>query len=228
MIKISNKYLFGAVLTVLIALLALGWYLGTLRTNRASNSVINALNGKLKIYEYKIDSLKKVAYEKEQLIITQKQAIETGLIKQKELKALNLKKVNEVTMLKAQVRLLLDSIKPDHPIVVIPCDTALDQPVLYLPVEFQQKDKFYDLKVSINETAGMSVDLTVPVAMDLWTGYDKKLKNYKAVVTSDNPYFKVSEIRSIKVEPKKPFYNKTWFKVVTLGSAFAAGVIVAK
>jgi len=228
MIKISNKYLFWAILTVLIALLALGWYLGTLRANRASNSVISALNGKLKIYEYKIDSLKKVAYEKEQLIITQKQAIETGLIKQKELKALNLKKVNEVTMLKAQVKLLLDSIKPDHPVIIVNCDTVIDQPVLYLPVEFQQKDKFYDLKVSINETAGMSVDLTVPVAMDLWTGYDKKLKNYKAVVTSDNPYFKVSEIRSIKVEPKKPFYNKTWFKVVTFGSAFAAGVMIAK
>ncbi len=32
---------------------------------------------------------------------------------------------------------------------------------------------------------------------------DKKLKTYKAVVSSTNPYFKVSEIKSIKVEAKK-------------------------
>ena len=211
-----------------MALLSVGRYIGRVRSDRASNSVINVLNGKLKIYEYKIDSLTKVAYEKEQLIITQKQAIETGLIKQKELKALNIKKVNEVTMLKARVKLLLDSIKPDHPIVVIPCDTALDQPVLYLPVEFQQKDKFYDLKVSINETAGMSVDLRMPVALDIWAGWDKYKKAYKSVVTSDNRHFEVTEIKSIKIEPKKPFYNKTWFKVVTFGSAFAAGVLIAK
>jgi len=229
MIKVSNKILFLAILIVFLATLGVGWYVGQKRANNAITPIVNALTGKIKVYQYKIDSLTKIAYEKEQLIITQKQALETGLIKQKELKALNLKKVNEVTMLKAQVRLLLDSIQPDHPVIIVNCDTVIDQPVLYLPVEFDATpNEFYELKVSLNHTAEMSIDLKVPVVMDLWTGYDRKLKNYKAVVTSNNPYFKVSEIRSIKVEPKKPFYNKTWFKVVTFGSAFAAGVLIAK
>lgn len=228
--KISNKYLFGAVLIVLAAFLTLGWWMGRLKADRASNSVISALNSKLKVYEYKIDSVTKIAYERQQLIIEQKQAIAQHLIDKKELKALNFKKVNEVTMLKATVKLLLDSIKPDHPVVIVPCDTVFDtQPVLYLPVEFiAPESNFYELRIEINETADMSVDLNVPVDLNIWTGWDKMKKKYKAVVTSDNPYFKVSEIKSIKVEPKKPFYNKTWFKIATLGSAFAAGVLIAK
>jgi len=192
-------------LIVLIAFLALGWYLGTLRANRVSNSVINALNGKIRLYEYKYDSVVKYAAEKDQLIISQKQAIVQHLIDKKELKALNFKKVNEVTMLKAQVKLLLDSIKPDHPVIIVNCDTVIDQPVLYLPVEFiAPKSEFYELKVSLNETAEMFVDLSVPLDMDIWSGVDKKTKEFKVVVSSLNPFVKINDIKSFKCDIPRP------------------------
>lgn len=228
-INISTKYLFLGILVVFLATFAIGWYISRQKADRASTTLIQALTGKLKIYEYKYDSVVKYAAERDQLIITQKQAIESGLIKQKELKALNIKKVSEVTSLKAQIRILADSVKHTGEVIVIH-DTVTndDQSMIILPFGFQDKTKYYELYGEFSETAELSLDLTVPVALDIFTGYDKKLKSYKAVAASDNPYFKVSEIKSIKVEAKKPFYNKMWFKVATLSSAFAAGVLIAK
>jgi hypothetical protein len=159
------------------------------------------------VYKYKVASLEKTAYEKQQLVIEQKQAIESGLLKQAELKALNLKKVSEVTSLKAQVRILIDSIKHTGKVVVVnPCDSTDTewQNALYLPVSFVENTKYYNLSGTMDENANLSLDLKLPVSLDVFTGWDRKLKSYKAVVTSDNPHFIVSEIRSLKVEVPKP------------------------
>ena len=222
MIQIKNKYIVVGIAVSLLLVYLLGGYLGRLKANRDSVENTVAYIDSIKIYKYKLDSLEKVAYEKTQLIIEQKQAIELGLLKQAELKALNLKKVSEVTSLKAQIKILSDSVEHTGEVIVIhDTVTGEDHNVLYLPVGFQEKTKHYELYGEFDTNANLSLDLTVPVDLDIFTGYDRKLKSYKAVVTSDNPYFKVSEIKSIKVEAKKP-------SRITFGAQAGYGIILGK
>lgn len=206
MIQIKTKYIVLGVFVLLVALFTLGGYLGHRRAINASNEVISALKDTVITYEYKIGKLKRYASERDQLIVEQKQAIEQGLLEKKELKALHLSAVSEVTSLKAQIRVILDSIGHNG-IITIPCpntDTLEFINAIYLPFEFQEKTKYVDLKGRFDGEGVLSMELEVPVELNLWTGYDKSRKGYKAVVTSDNPFFKVSEINSIKVEAKKP------------------------
>ena len=223
-LKISNKYLILVLLIAFAGIYVLGRYQGKVRAKRASNSVIEALTGKLVKYSYKIDSLTKFASEQQQIVVTQKQALQTALIQKEEIKKLHLKKVSEVTNLKAQLELLLDSIGHTGTVVVIkPCDTTNGQwqTALTLPIGFEERTKYYTLIGNMDENANLDIDLKVPVALDLWTGYNKKTKSYTATVTSDNPHFKVTEIRSIKVETPAP-------KKFGIGLQAGYGLILSK
>ncbi|NLH78601.1 MAG: hypothetical protein GX465_16350 [Acidobacteria bacterium] len=206
MIQIKTKYIVLGVFLLLLAIFALGGYLGHRKAINASNEVISALKDTVITYEYKIGKLKRYASERDQLIVEQKQAIEQGLLEKKELKALHLSAVSEVTSLKAQIRVILDSIGHNG-IITIPCpntDTLEFINAIYLPFEFNKKTKFIDLKGRFDEEGVLSIDQTISASLDIFTGYDRQKKAYKAVVTSDNPDFKVLEINSIKVEAKKP------------------------
>lgn len=206
MIQIKTRNIVIGIFVLLVAIFILGGYFGHRIANRASNAVIIALNDTIHNYEYKIGELKRYASERNQLIVEQEQAIHQGLLDKKELKALHLSAVSEVTRLKAQVKMLIDSIGHNG-VITIPCpnnDTLQFLNAIYLPFEFQKEDDFVDLKGRFDSEGKMSVDLTVPVTLDIWTGYDKTRKSYKATVVSNNPFFKVSDINSIKVEAKKP------------------------
>src|SRR5574343_450044 len=109
-ITIKNKYLILALVIALAGTLAIGWRLGKVRGERASQHNIEVLNGLIKEYVIDIDGLKKQVSEKDQLILSQKQAIDIHLIEKAELKKLHFKAVNEVTSLKAEINILKDSI----------------------------------------------------------------------------------------------------------------------
>lgn len=207
MIQIKTKYVAVLALLITVGIYVLGYRIGHSRANTQSVAVITALTGEVKQYQYKYDSVVKYASERDQLVIEQKVAIESGLIDKAELKKLHLKAVSEVTKLKAQVEVLLDSVSHNGTVVVVqPCPPEIgeEHPVLYLPFEFKKKDKFLDLKGEFDEKGEMSLSLKVPVALDLWTGYNRQEKKYTATVTSDNKLFQVTEIRSIKVASVKP------------------------
>jgi hypothetical protein len=206
MIQIKTKYIVLGVFLLLLAIFALGGYLGHRKAINASNEVITSLRDTIITYEYKIGELTKYASERNQLIVEMEQAIALGEIDKAELKKLHLKTVSEVTRLKAQVKILLDSIGHNG-IITIPCpntDTLEFINAIYLPFEFNKKTKFIDLKGRFDGEGVLSIDQTISASLDIFTGYDRQKKAYKAVVTSDNPDFKVLEINSIKVEAKKP------------------------
>ena len=203
---IKNRYLIIAILIALVGTLAIGWQIGKVRAERASQHNIDALNGLIKEYAIDINGLKKQVSERQQLILSQKQAIDIHLIEKSELKKLYFKSVNEVTSLKAQIAILKDSISHTGVITIVePCDSVgYSFPVIKLPFTFKEKNDDYTLSGGFSETGIMNIDLNVPLVLDIWTGIQKGSKDYKVVVTTPNKVVKITELRSVKLYLPKP------------------------
>jgi hypothetical protein len=180
--------------------------MGRKKANRASSEAIAALNGKITTYEYTIDGLKKTVSEKEQVILTQKQAIDAHVIEKAELKKLHLKKVSEVTQLKAQIEILIDSLAHNGQIIIVePCDSVgYSYPVIKLPFLFSQQDKYLNLQGGFDVAGKMNIDIKMPLECELITGWDRTRKMYKATINYDNPYLSVVDIKSFKMNKVKP------------------------
>ena len=204
-ITLKNRWLFLALLLVLGGTLALGWYLGKVRAERASKPLVDALNSEISAYKITIRGLEMSVYEKDQLVITQKQALDASLIEKEKLKKLHFKAVNEATSLKAQIAILKDSLSHTGTTVIVEdCDSVgYSYPVIKLPFTFKDGNEDYTLSGGFSETGIMNIDLNVPVILDIWTGKDKQTKDYKVVVTTPNKVVKITELRSVKLDLPK-------------------------
>jgi len=214
MIEIKTRHIIIGVLIALFVAFGAGWLLGRLARNETSNSIINGLNQTMRIYEYRIGGMLRQAREKDALIMSQRQALKEGLILKEELRLLKIKHLNEVTHLETSVDILLDSIAyiQANPPVNPPCPPDENHPVLYLPLAFHETNEYLNLQGLFDENGKLSMDIKLPLSMDVWTGFDKKTKKYKAVLTYENPYVQTIDIRNVKME---------WSKV----SRFGIGVI---
>jgi hypothetical protein len=219
MITIKNKWLIVALTITLAGTLTLGWYWGKARGDRASTDTINTLNGLIKEYVIDINGLKKQVSEKQQLILSQKQAIDIHLIEKSELKKLHFKAVNEVTQLKAEITILKDSIAHTGNVIIVEdCDSVgYSFPVIKLPFTFGDTTKYYAFNGRFNERGKMNINLNVPIGVSVWTGKDKQTKEYKVVVTTPNPYVKITELESVKLDLPKP-------KRISIGAQLGYGV----
>ena len=223
--KVKTKYLVFALLFALCGIFFLGWVAGRKKADRAKEPIISDLNEQVKRYSYKIDSLTKYAAEVDQLVAEQKEVIEQGFIERKELRSLNIKRLSEITSLKTRIQILSDSVKHNGTVIHI-VDTVTNNPfssALMLPFEYNEKTKYYHLWGGFDINGNMTHNIDMPVDLNVFTGYDKNIKGYKTVVTSTNPYFKVSEITSVKVDPKK---TPAWIKFAVPAITFGLGVLV--
>ena len=205
-ITIKTKYIFLAILGGIIMIFLLGGYLGYKRADRLSDRAILAYKDSLKQYVTTIDEQTLYIVEIRQEIVSQREAIRKGEIEKAEIKALHLKAVEEVTFLKGQVKILSDSIAHTGTIIVVtPCDSIGEsKPAIELPFTFKEVNDNYNLFGGFNSRGQMRIDLTVPIALDVWVGQDKKSKAYKAVVTSENPVVQITGVQSLKMDVKKP------------------------
>ena len=183
-----------------------GWLLGRYQRDNISQSFINTQTGMLRRYTYQLDSVQKIAAEKDAVIMTQKQAIEQGLIIKEELKKINIKRLNEITHLKTTVDILLDSINYIGGIVPpnTPCPPDEDHPVLYLPLTFGEDNNHLHLKGVFDEDGKLSMEIQVPISLDMFVGYDKTTKTIKSVVSTDNPYVKLDDIFTLRTDLTRP------------------------
>lgn len=214
-IQIKNRHLLLVILIVLAGIFFLGRYTGHKKAESASETIILALNDTLSSYKYKVGDLTKTAFEQAQVITTQKEAIKNGDIERKELRALNLKYVNEINKLSLQVDTLLENVSHNGTIIVIQQETIdslnrdinrvkVSQKAILLPFEFTKADKWLDLKGNFDKDGKLDVGLKLTADVNVWTGLDKKTKQYKSVVTTDCPYINVLNIKSQKFDIKKP------------------------
>jgi len=204
MIEIKTKNIIIGLLIAFLATFVGGWALGRFHRDNTATSIIQGLNDVMRTYVYTIGDLQKSASEKDAIITTQKQAIREGLLVKEELRKLKIKYLSEVTHLQTTVEILLDSISHTGTIIISPCPPDEEHPVLYLPLTFQEKNKFLDLKGEFDENANLSIEIKLPVNVDMWVGWDKSTKRLKGIATIDNPYVHVQNITTIKTDLRKP------------------------
>jgi len=203
MIEIKTKNIIIGIVTALVLCFLGGWALGRFQRDDASRSIIQGLNDVMRTYTYTIGDLQKSAWEKDAIITTQKQAIREGLLIKEELRKLKIKYLSEVTHLQTTVEILLDSISHTGTIIISPCPPDEEHPVLYLPLTFQEKNKFLDLRGEFDEQAKLSIEIKLPVNVSMWVGWDKSTKRLKGIATIDNPYVHVQNITTIKTDLRK-------------------------
>ena len=228
---IKNKWILLGAGIVLIGVFLLGGYLSRQRLNRQHWNTLTAYADTIRQYRYKIDTLEKMASEKNQIIVSLSEAYKLSLIEKEEQRKLKLKAITEKTSLEGEIRILKDSLAHTGNVIIIqPCDsTKKPRPAIELPFIFGDTTKYHNISGGFDVRGKMNIGVSVPLGdVDIWTGIKKGSKTPVAIVTTTNPEIFITNIRSVKIDVPKPFYDKLWFRVTTLGIAFVGGVFVAK
>jgi len=211
-VKLSTKYLVLAILIALAGLFALGWYLGHRKAYNASKEAVGALKQEITKYQEIINGKTVYIAQVEQELGTAREAIRSSQITNKELKALNLKKANEISRLNLMIDTLLTNVEHNGKIVKVLInkvdsltnETYQDEyPAVILPFKFHKSDEWLTFSGELNEDADLSIDLKMKVGVDVVTGVDKKGKNTISVITTC-PYVKPLTIESFKTDKQKP------------------------
>jgi len=230
-ITVKNKWLIIVIIIALVGIFLLGGYIARQRADNRYKTLLSALNDTIEYYQYTMhDTITKLASEKNQIIVSQNEAYRLLLIEKEEQRKLKLKAVTEKTSLEGEVKILKDSLAHTGNVVIIqPCDSIeKPRPAIELPFDFGDSTKYYNIAGGFDIRGKMGVSLSVPMDLDVWTGIKKGSKIPTAIVTTTNPYIKINNIQSVKIDIPKPFYDKLWFRATTLGIAFVGGMLVAK
>lgn len=199
MIQIKVKYFIAAAIAILNVVFFGGWGISRLSYESASDQIIASQTQLMNMYVYTIGDLQKEVIQKSAVIISQKEAIREGELAREELKLLKIKHLSEITKLKAEVKIMFDSISHTGVVAPVPpCDTEEYLPSIYLPFRFVEKNRYVDMVGEFDENGTMSMDLTVPAGIDVYISKDKN--GYKTTVTTDNPYLRINDMISIKTD----------------------------
>lgn len=205
-IELKTKYIIIAILGLILASFLLGGYLSRRRAVNTSNMLILALRDSIHVLKINVHGANATAYQMSQVIVSQKQAIETALLDKEEMRKQYLKKVNELTLMEVTLKLARDSIKHSGKIITIhdTVEATMDQNAILLPFDFGENNKFYTLTGGFDSVGNMNIGLKVPVNISVFTGIQKKTNNPIVSVLLDNPLVTVNKIESIKLDSFKP------------------------
>lgn len=213
-ITIKTRTWVIALLIAIAGIFFLGWCLGHKKADRALNALISSQNTTINRYVVKIGGDSVYIAEKEQEILTKKQAIKNGELEREELRKLNLKQANELTRLKLRIDTLLDNVTHNGQIIEIfdsqianykPAnDTITKQKAILLPFSFEKKDEWLNLLGNFDSQGKLGINLKLDIPLDIWTGIDKSTKLPIAKVSTKCPYLGILSINSIKMDTKKP------------------------
>jgi len=224
-----KKYLY-ITLAILIASLVI-FYAGGVSARKKADRLTHALavariDNLLVIdsYEVEIGGLKRMVYEKEQLVLTKNEAIKTGYLEKERYRKLYLNSISHVADLTIEISILKDSLTHTGVIVSVPDPVTHDErPAILLPFTFQKYDRWIKLDGTFDTKGNMYYSLLIPdIDIDLTIGTKKKQPVVSAMTSY--PYISSINISSVQVVKPDRFYNKTWFKV---GIGFAGGVVAS-
>jgi len=199
----NNYKLWLIGIVAFLALLATSYFVGRYYANKSHRVNIDniiALRDSVKQYQVTIGKMDYQAFEQGQIILSQKDAIKTGLLEKEALKRLNIKYLTELTSANGLVSILRDSIGHNG---VVYMDTTTHRPAIVLPFTFGDTTKHYTFSGGFSVTGKMNVSLAVPISLRVYTGIDRKGKA-KATILTDNPYITIGEITTLKVDVPKP------------------------
>lgn len=213
MTQIKVKYLIVATVAILNIVFFGGWKLSRVSYESVSDQIISTQTSLMNIYEYRVGELEREATERESVIASQRALIKEGVLAKEELKKLKIKHLSEITKVSAQLDMMLDSIKHTG-VITVPCPEQDYLPALYLPFRFKEQNEYLNLVGEFDEDGILSMNLSVPVDMNIFVGKGME-GTYKAVVTTDNPYLRIANILSVKTDIPDP--HSRWGIGVTGG-----------
>ncbi len=152
--------------------------------------------------------------EQEQLIVTQKQAIDAGLIKIK-----NLKNV------KSQVRVETITKVDSFFVAFEPKDTLSADTSFKKNFSYEDPKKWFILSGVVLEGGVGISEMSVRNKYHI-TIADKKVGFFKApkpsvVLVNENPYTQTEKMNNLVIDNKSPFYKRPWFwAAIGLGTGF--------
>lgn len=203
---IKVKILILVAISVVAALFVSGYILGRKKGDNTSQTTIAVLKDEISRYSITMGDLTLQVAEKEQVILTQREAIRKGNITREEMRKLDMKRVAEITRLNMRIDTLLQ-ISSDTEVVFIDTCSGIPKPALLLPYTWSKKDEWLTLKDSCDIKGVNHVSLSMDVPLSLFGAVDKETKKYKVVATTPNRYVKFTEINSDKLDVQR---DKKW------------------
>jgi len=162
-----------------------------------------------------------------QIILTQKNAIELGILNEKELRDKYLKEVNNVINLSEEIEILK---KQGKWIDTVYIDTFNQYEWLRIPSTMLFEDKWYKASITADRTPMLNSLITYSEPTITIGTIKKGLFKKPEMVTmyeNANPYIQLKSIESITIKEQTKWYQTTWFKVGAgvVGGAVIVGVI---
>jgi len=178
-------------------------------------------------YIERIDENGDKIIEQQQVILSQKDAVELGLLKIAELKKVNSQVViNTIIRIDSVFIPITDTV---HTIVYDTSGVAL----LSLPASFGVKNEWYSLNTTIDFEGKLIDSLSLFNRQTITFGMKSnglfKKPSPMLLLTNDNPYVRVNELNNIVIKNDLRFYdkNKFWF-YAGLGVGIIAPIILIK
>jgi hypothetical protein len=202
------------VLILVLALVVVSFFAGrisTLKPRNSSYDQITELTDVMTVYQREINGREQTIYEKNQILASQKEAIEAGILEKDHLKALGMKKATQITVLEGELSAARDSIdlSGDSIIFVTLPDSASGETKNYveLPFSWKHEDEYLTLSTGIRKDQKAWFDLSaeLPITVTLGGKDGKQV----AAVNTPSPYVILTDFNVIRLKEENWFY-KPW------------------
>ena len=140
------------------------------------------------------------------IILSQKQSLEAELIEKERLKALNIKRLDQIASLNAEIITIRNNIPIADTIKII--KTVETGPRKYIQVPFKNKynDRYINLTTYINDNGTWGFDIYQPLDLTITSG-QKRTGFFKTeptvFVDTPNPYVTINDIQYVNINEKK-------------------------
>lgn len=215
-------------LILILAVMALSFFAGhmvTWKKRNASYTHVLALTDSISHYEVAIGDFEEQVWEKDQLIGTQEQAIEAGILEIDRLKALKMKYITQITKLEGQLRAAVDNIPlPDTLFVTDTVEVGSGEGKTYLKIPFSTgyNDEYIGLDFGVKENKTWWWDLDAKVPLTITLG-GKKGKSV-ASVTTPSPFVRITDFNVVQIQEENWYYRNPWIPYAVGGAGgFIAG-----
>ena len=215
-----KKYisLFG----LFLALLSIAFLAGKCSTKKErSQQIANlaASRDTIKANSIVIAGMKTLVFQKDAMILTERQAKEAGILEIERLKKLRIKDVITQADLQGRIRILRDSLKlpPEVQFVTIKDTSGVTRDYVRVPfILLDSTDKYISIRAGMNQNRTAFYDVSVPLSGQMTIGYQRdglfKVKPV-GVFSTTNQHLTVNQMDIAIFEEDKKIYQKTWFKI---------------
>jgi len=196
-VKVKLRYIILAIAIVIASIWALKYISDTKHQLEVDSLSTELYGANMKVSEYviEVNGLQETVAETNTIILSRDNEIFDLKEDKERLRALNIKQVDMIGRLEARIRVIIDSIPPSTPVVII---EKPDGVYAKLPLSYSFKDAYahMDTDIGLNGKAkmGFGIDsLSINIVVGgQGQGFFKKNKPITAV-TTDNPYLSISK-----------------------------------